>query len=632
MSGAKRSREELEEEVPNKRAASAAVDEEDDDSSSDDGVGPALPTAAVIAKKKRTLRHEALYLSNMPTQTRYYRSLMHRENVTFAQWTPFTDFLITTSSDGVIKFWKKQDVGIEFAKMFRPHTGDIIGVSVSADGGSFASCGADKTVRIFDVVTFDLIAMLTLPYTPTAICWVHKRGASLPLLAVANESNQIHIYDGRGENPSPIHELNKLHRAPVNIISFNNLFDCVVSTDTSGMVEYWQPHGDYEKPNDVFEYKSSTNLFDFKKAKSIPTSVTMSPTGTQFATFSLPDRQIRVFDFASGKLLRSYDESIETITTMQQAGTAMQKLEDVDFGRRLALEREIEGPTSRNKMNVIFDESGHFILYGSILGIKVVNTVTNRVVRLLARDETGMGRPLNLALYQGAPKKKKVLTLDMAASSNPLLQEAGLRDPILVCTSYNKPRFYMFNSDNDVNKSERDIFNEKPTSNAKGSAKIETKAKETGTAAILHTTFGDIHIRLFPEAAPKAVENFVTHSKNGYYNGLIFHRVIPKFMIQTGDPFGDGTGGESIWGREFEDEFSTLKHDKPYTVSMANAGPNTNGSQFFLTVEKTPWLDNKHTIFGRAVQGLDVVTKISQTRTHKDKPVQDIQIINIEIV
>ncbi|KAF3916678.1 Phosphatase [Dactylellina cionopaga] len=564
MSSAKRSRDELEEDIPNKRAASAVAEDEDGnpihelrserkannsvtDSSSDDDVGPAMPTAAVIAKKKRTLRHEALYLSNMPTQTRYYRSLMHRENVTFAQWTPFTDFLITTSTEGVIKFWKKQDVGIEFVKMFKPHTGDIVGVSVSADGRSFASCGVDKTVRIFDVVTFDIIAMLNLQTTPSSICWVHKRGASLPLLAVANELNQIHIYDGRGENLAPIHEINKLHRAPVNVMAFNNLFDCVVSADTGGMLEYWRPHGDYEKPNEVFEYKSSTNLFDFKKSKSTLTSLTVSPTGTQFATFSLPDRQIRVFDFESGKLLRSYDESIETITTMQQAGTAMVKLEDVDFGRRSAAEREIEGQASRNKINVIFDESGHFILYG-------------------------------------------------------------------------------------VNKSERDIYNEKPTANAKGSAKIETKVKESGTAAILHTTYGDIHIRLFPEAAPKAVENFVTHSKNGYYNGLIFHRVIPKFMIQTGDPFGDGTGGESIWGREFEDEFSTLKHDKPYTVSMANAGPNTNGSQFFITVDKTPWLDNKHTVFGRAVQGLDVVTKISQARTHKDKPAQDIQIINIEVV
>ena len=172
--------------------------------------------------------------------------------------------------------------------------------------------------------------------------------------------------------------------------------------------------------------------------------------------------------------------------------------------------------------------------------------------------------------------------------------------------------------------------NEKPR-NVDKRKQAEAKQAEMGTSAIIHTTYGDIHIRLFPEAAPKAVENFVTHSKNGYYNGIIFHRVIRKFMVQTGDPLGDGTGGESIWGREFEDEFSTLKHDKPYTVSMANAGPGTNGSQFFITTAKTEWLDNKHTIFGRAVQGLDVIHSIENARVYKEKPVEDIKIVSITI-
>ena len=108
-----------------------------------------------------------------------------------------------------------------------------------------------------------------------------------------------------------------------------------------------------------------------------------------------------------------------------------------------------------------------------------------------------------------------------------------------------------------------------------------------GTTAVLHTSLGDIVLRLFADAAPKAVENFATHARNGYYNNVIFHRVIRKFMIQTGDPLGDGTGGESIWGREFADEFSELRHDRAYTVSMANAGPGTNASQFFITTEKT---------------------------------------------
>jgi peptidylprolyl isomerase domain and WD repeat-containing protein 1 len=99
-------------------------------------------------------------------------------------------------------------------------------------------------------------------------------------------------------------------------------------------------------------------------------------------------------------------------------------------------------------------------------------------------------------------------------------------------------------------------------------------------AATLHTSHGDINIQLFPKECPKTVENFCVHARNGYYNSHIFHRVIKQFMIQTGDPTGIGTGGESIWGAEFEDEFHPrLRHDRPYTMSMANAGPNTNGSQ-----------------------------------------------------
>ena len=256
----------------------------------------------------------------------------------------------------------------------------------------------------------------------------------------------------------------------------------------------------------------------------------MSPTGSQFATFSFPDRKIRIFDFPTGKLYRTYDESITTITEMQQAGTGLQKLEDVEFGRRLAIERDIESPSIRNKVNVVFDESGHFILYGSVLGTKVLNTFTNRVVKVYGRDENF--RALNLCLYQGQPQKKGVVTISMAASSNPLLQDAEARDPVLFCTAASKVRFYLFTNDENASKSTRDIQNEKPRQLSSNQAPAPAPAA-TGSAAILHTTYGDVHLRLFPEAAPKAVENFVTHAKNGYYNNTIFHRVIRKFMIQV---------------------------------------------------------------------------------------------------
>eukprot|EP00056_Hartaetosiga_gracilis_P004444 m.75120 g.75120 ORF g.75120 m.75120 type:complete len:268 (-) comp11832_c0_seq12:112-915(-) len=158
--------------------------------------------------------------------------------------------------------------------------------------------------------------------------------------------------------------------------------------------------------------------------------------------------------------------------------------------------------------------------------------------------------------------------------------------------------------------------------------------KKTANVVCLHTTAGDIHIKLFHNEVPKSVENFSTHCRNGYYDGLIFHRVIKGFMIQTGDPLGDGTGGDSIWGKEFEDEFHpTLRHDRPYTVSMANSGPNTNGSQFFITVAPTPWLDNKHTVFGRVTRGMEVVKEISLVRTHKktEKPFEDVKILNTTV-
>lgn len=597
------------------------------DSESDDDFGPALPSS-VPPKKKRKLPYESLYVDALPKGVRYSKSLMHKDQLISVTIAPSpADFIITTSVDGVVKFWKKVATGIEFAKEYKAHEGRIVSSSVSFDGALFATAGDadDNTVKIFDVVTFDLLSILNLQNSASSICWVHRRGSS-PILAVAVEK-EILIYDASGDLQKPIHSISSLHRAPVVAMAYNPAFDCVISADSSGMIEYWQPKDTYEKPENVFKMKSTTNLFDFKKAKSAPCSITISPSGNQFATISFPDRKIRVFDFASGKLYRSYDESLETITAMQQAGTALQKLDEVEFGRRMAVERELDSPSLRSRINVAFDESGHFIAYGSLLGVKVINTFTNRVMKAYGKDEPF--RALNVALYQGVPQKKEVVTVSMAASANPLLNEAETRDPMLFATGYAKVRFYMFTNDDDISKSTRDVQNEKPR--VLGGKKKEEKQVQSGTSATLHTNYGDIHIRLFPDKAPKAVENFVTHSRNGYYNNTIFHRIIRKFMIQGGDPLGDGTGGESIWGKEFEDEFSDLKHDKPYTVSMANAGPGTNGSQFFITTEKTPWLDNKHTIFGRAYQGMDVIHQIENAKVRKEKPEEDIKIVNISI-
>lgn len=182
--------------------------------------------------------------------------------------------------------------------------------------------------------------------------------------------------------------------------------------------------------------------------------------------------------------------------------------------------------------------------------------------------------------------------------------------------------------------------------------------------AVIKTNMGEIKLRLFPEYAPKAVENFKTHAENGYYDGLIFHRVIDNFMIQGGDPLGTGTGGESIWGVPFEDEFTGELHNLRGALSMANAGPNTNGSQFFIVqapevsedmldqmrmadkslfptdcikayedIGGTPWLDFRHTVFGQVYEGMEIVDKIAKVPADyfSNKPKNDVVIETIII-
>ena len=190
---------------------------------------------------------------------------------------------------------------------------------------------------------------------------------------------------------------------------------------------------------------------------------------------------------------------------------------------------------------------------------------------------------------------------------------------------------------------------------------LTTEVEDRDKLVVMDTSMGKIKIKLFPEYAPKAVENFVKHSEEGYYNGLIFHRVIKDFMIQGGDPNGNGTGGESIYGQPFEDEFSNQLFNLRGALSMANAGPNTNGSQFFIVqsssfdpswkrqMEKagypkeiidayeknggTPWLDHRHTVFGQVVEGIDVVDKIAHTSVNpQDKPKEDVVINKITVL
>lgn len=190
---------------------------------------------------------------------------------------------------------------------------------------------------------------------------------------------------------------------------------------------------------------------------------------------------------------------------------------------------------------------------------------------------------------------------------------------------------------------------------------LNQEVQENEILVEMDTTMGPIQIKLFPELAPKTVENFVTHAKNGYYDGIIFHRIIKDFMIQGGDPTGTGMGGESIYGSNFEDEFNPELMNLRGALSMANAGPGTNGSQFFIVQAKnvpsnmlkqmqdfdypeevikayaenggTPWLDGKHTVFGHVVKGMETIDEMADVeKDGRDKPVEDISIKSIKVI
>eukprot|EP00850_Spirogloea_muscicola_P012534 SM000081S22668 [mRNA] locus=s81:384504:389821:- [translate_table: standard] len=593
-------------------------------------VGPPVPPQA--KRRKKPLTFEKVYLDALPCAEMYEKSYMHRDVVTHVAISD-ADFFITASQDGHLKFWKKKAIGIEFVKHFRAHVSAITDLKVSVDGTLCCTVSKDKAAKVFDILSFDMMAMLKLPYVPHTAEWAFKHGDAKAKLAIAEEASpRIHIYDAKSGSNDPIQSV-EIHRNPVLVMKYMAAADVVISADAKGIIEYWSPETlQFPSSKVSFKYKTDTDLYALAKANTVATSLETSTDGRQFAVVS-PDRRIRVFWFATGKLRRTYDESQDAAQELQRSEAELYRLEAFDFGRRLAVERELEKAEGVPSQNAVFDESGNFLLYPTLLGIKVVSLHDNKVARIIGKVEN-TERFLRIALYQGSLGKK---IRKIALSSNVGDKKDPLTDPTLLCCAFRKHRLYLF-SQREPEEGEdatqgRDVFNEKPPPEELLALADVARASASSLPdeVVLHTTLGDVNLKLYPEECPRTVENFSTHCRNGYYDNLIFHRVIKGFMVQTGDPLGDGTGGQSVWGGEFEDEFhKSLRHDRPFTLSMANAGPNTNGSQFFITTVATPWLDNKHTVFGRVVKGADVVQAIEKTKVDKnDKPYTDVKILNI---
>ncbi|CAF3597894.1 unnamed protein product [Rotaria sp. Silwood1] len=619
------------------------------------------------------------YASFLPSSQYYERSYMHRDIVTHVIVT-VTDFLISASQDGHIKFWKiltsdylKQQqtavatnqssktndeqqeqnnclipFPIQFVKHFRAHLGPILSMCVNVSGTLLCSICSDRTLKMFDVLSFDMITMVKLDIQPLTCSFVDSSRQPLSKLAISDsQSSSIYIYDAKTLNiKEPLKILSNIgHGSSVTIISYSSEYDLAISCDQTSIINYWSPtHIEYLPNNILFKSKLDTDLFELVKRKLIPIALEFNKNGDLFALFgkSLLEKKLFLFNTLKGKILKIFDEHFDIYKQLHERLQYKQQeeeedhhhddndnekkkfnlniLNNVEYSRRLTIEKDLEKNSSiYSLINIQFDSSGTFIFYSTLYGIKMLNIRNNSIKLFFGTTENA--RFIRLALYQSQK------------SSND-----NINPTILFATAFKKNRFYLFTRNNPQDNrtehdNDRDVYNEKPSREEILTATEEQALSSLSQSAIIHTTYGDIHIRLFPEYVPKTCENFIQHSKQSYYNGCIFHRVIKQFMIQTGDPLGNGTGGQSIWGKDFQDEFHPqLKHDRPYTVSMANAGPNTNGSQFFITVVPSPWLDNKHTIFGRVSKGMDVVEKISQAKTDRlDKPLDDIKIISISI-
>lgn len=583
------------------------VDPQDSSSDDDDeDVGPSLGNPSAVAassfvepsarpkKRRRTFPHESVYAALVPKASRYCASYMHRDVVTHVRASSAFNFLISASADGQVKFWargartpsksekeagkKEANAGggtIEFVKQFRAHNGPLCAMELSQDGAYLATIGkSDHVLRVFAVSAFDMLDFCTLPFAPAAACWVSSSGTPTPQLAVAPAEGPARALVCRlGSLTAPNREMALPHVAPVQHMVYNSSFKAVLSVDARGVIEYWNPDEleEGKSMSDIagkkFSLKSETDLYAIAKAKTTPHSVSITSNGERFACVC-EDRKVRVFSFATGRLFRVFDESLAVI--MDPANIAELDIPENEFGRRMARERAAEANGALAHSNVLFDSSGNFLLYATVVGVKIVNIVTKRVMRILGARESAE-RFLHLALFAKQAE-------DATRLSSPASKPA--EEPLLVSSSFDSQRIFLFKDTEPAADDERDVYNERPLSRTRersGAAEAKKSKKVVPGRVTLHTSVGDVSFEMYKQCK-KTAENFATHAKDGYYNGVVFHRIIKGFMVQTGDPDGDGTGGDSIWGGTFEDEIdSSLSHEAG-TVSMANCGPNTNGS------------------------------------------------------
>lgn len=481
---------------------------------------------------------------------------------------------------------------LEMLREYSAHTTEVR--ALVANTNVLISMGdGDRSMKVFDLHSLDMILVLSLDFTPGGVqpCLFSETTSTFVAVGEKDLKN-VHVVDIESDlEPRQV----AVHRHPVTAVCYNPTYECFVSADSRGFIEYWDIKGNHPKVS--FTLKSETDLFSVAKAKTQVARFVLSPDYSTLVAWCA-DMTMRVLDFSTGKLLQ---------TIRDVAGP------DVPL-RLVTLDAKHAKRPIWTVPNAVFDTT-NILIYPSVVGVQAVNFVDDTQLKILGtQDCVDYTLRFNSVVVVGRYLVHNFSALSFSAN-NAIIDKQIARTPVVVSSAINSNRLYVFSTSK---ADERDVT---------------IKPPRRDPEVTLHTTVGDIRVRLFASLVPKTTENFVGLCERKYYNQVTFHRVIKNFMIQTGDPRGDGTGGESLWGEPFADEIlPELRHSRPFMVSMANSGPCTNGLQFFITTKPTPWLDNKHTVFGEVVEGQDTVMTIERTKTTKDdKPVTPISIISTTI-
>ena len=592
-------------------------------------------TSSGVKKRARKVTRPA-YEQDIPGSLHYEVSYMHRSVVTRVVSSTKYGMVITASTDGIVKFWKRTSTAerLEFVKSYKAHIGNIMALVMNSSSTLIASVGEDGVIKFYDVSTFDVTGMIPTTASTSEgqdpFQWSPHAaflGTQDDLLAVAGgSSGRIHIYSST--SLSLVKVISNIHAAPVTGMVYNNTHTCMISMDKQGVLEYWDctllhaeasffdyddthlEHDKNDKDHSAYDNIGSTatpsrngilftskmdntQLYEFMKKKTFGIALALHPSGSHFAIYGA-DRKIRLFEYKTGKIIVNYDERSKVYENKVSSS-----MDSMEYGKRAAVEREMQQtaiftaglPVQPNEdddlinepqyqlLTLQFDPTGQCILIPTILGIKVINWKRNKCVKIIGKSDASTTdlRFLSVCLCMGDAKVDRQMALARSGGSSVARgeEEEKKSDSILVTTAFQKRRLYVFSHNDPIAVAEekeeevqdailkRDVLNEAPdaqdlllaSSTNNDSGNTENINQKLGKEAILRTSQGDIHIKLFPQQVPKTIENFCQHSRNGYYDNVLFHRVIKGFMIQTGDPLGDGTGGESIWGGEFEDEF-----------------------------------------------------------------------------